>query len=181
MTEPYEFASDTHRRVAGNLTQPRSAADVARILSVLDPFVDDEAYKADGVGEYLSDLAADGCVKNIGSFEDGKAAVRAISSDPDTITLAKEKAANLVAIAENPVRYPFLDTEDHWILTSRGLEALTAEAPDAPPPLEGIALKAAEDANKQLAKDDAELVKKEAARVAKGLRERADEIEKDAK
>ena len=179
--ETYEFASDTHRRVAGNLTQPRSAADLARLLAALDPFVVDGAYTPNGVESFLKDLEADGMVKQVGTFDDPAAAIKSFAGDADLIDIPKVKAANIAERAENPVKYPFLDSEDQWLLAKRGLEALTAPGENVPPPLEGLALKGVEDANAKLAKEDEERAREEALRVAKGLRERADEIEKGLK
>jgi len=123
-----EFASDTHRRVAANLSQPRSARDLARFLARHDPYVDDEAHTEEGLDAYLKDLEADGLVKRIGSFDSGESLVKAVKADSDVPTLPKEKAEVLVERAEHPQRFPFVD-EDHWALTAAGLGRLTGEAP----------------------------------------------------
>ena len=123
-----EFASDTHRRVAANLSQPRSARDLARFLARHDPYVDDEAHIEDGLDLYLNDLEASGLVKRIGSFDSGEALAKAVKADSDVLTLPKEKAEVLIERAEHPQRFPFVD-EDQWALTTSGLARLTGEAP----------------------------------------------------
>ncbi len=122
------FDTDTHRRVAANLSQPRSRRDLARFLARHDPHVEDAAHTEEGLDPYLMDLEADGLVKGIGTFEDGKSLVAAVKSDDQAVTLPKEKAEVLVERAEHPQRFPFVD-EDHWALTTAGLERLTGSAP----------------------------------------------------
>jgi len=123
-----DFDSDTHRRVAANLSQPRSARDLARFLARHDPYVEDTAHTEEGLDSYLEDLEADGLVKRIGSFDDGAALVKAVKADADVQTLPEEKAEVLVERAEHPQRFPFVD-EDHWALTTAGLARLTGPAP----------------------------------------------------
>jgi hypothetical protein len=127
-----DFDSDTHRRVAANLSQPRSARDLARFLARHDPYVDEATHSEEGVVLYLMDLEEEiesgGLVKRIGSFDSGEALVKAVKADTQTVTLPKEKAEVLVERAEHSQRFPFVD-EDHWALTTAGLERLTGAAP----------------------------------------------------
>jgi len=122
-----DFETDTHRRVAANLSQPRSARDLARFLAALDPHVDEAAHSEEGVAAYLEDLEADGLVTKLGPFEDGKALVAAVKDDDQAVTLPKEKAQTLIVRADNPEKFPYAD-EDHWALTQVGLERLTGAA-----------------------------------------------------
>jgi hypothetical protein len=122
-----DFDSDTHRRVAGNLSQPRSARDLARFLTAHDPYVDEEAHSEEGVVSYLEDLEADGAITKLGSFEDGKALVAAVKDSDQAVTLPKEKVQTLMARADNSQKFPYPD-EDHWALTHAGHRRLTGQA-----------------------------------------------------
>ncbi|MCA1571157.1 MAG: hypothetical protein LC798_12740 [Chloroflexi bacterium] len=176
------FASDTHRRVAGNLAQPRSAADLARILGALDPHVDDSAYRVDGAQSFVDDLKADGLVKTFGPYEEAAAKlVTDIRDDPDVPTLPEEKADALVARMGNPAVFPYPEAEEQHVLTERGLELLQAPpAEGEKPPLTGEALRAAEELNARIAAEGEELAISERRRNAELLRKRAEELDAEA-
>jgi hypothetical protein len=122
-----DFETDTHRRVAGNLSQPRSARDLARFLARHDPYVEDAAHSEEGLDSYLKDLEADGLVKRIGSFEGGKALVAAVKDDDQTVTLPAEKAKTYIVRSANPEKFPYPD-EEHWAMTYAGHRRLTGQA-----------------------------------------------------
>src|SRR4051812_14738116 len=77
------FESDEHRRVCGNLAQPRSLASLQRELFV-DPSV---SLSESETLEILQDLQGDGLVKCLGLVANGDALVEAVQSDKDAITL----------------------------------------------------------------------------------------------
>lgn len=131
-----EFASDAHRRVGGNLAQPRSARELAAFLAKLDPHVPDEVYSEAGVLPYLEDLEADGLVKRLGAFEDGEALVAAIAKDKALPTLPAEKAKTVAARAASPRVGPYPD-EEQWYITQAFLDRLDGPTPSSP---EGQAL-----------------------------------------
>lgn len=137
------FASDEHRRLAGNLAQPRSIQSL-NVEAFKDPHLP-LGGEADIV-EVLKDLEAEGYVKNVGVHEDAKALVDAVQDDEEAVSLHQSKAK---ALRERASARPneYLQGEQ-WVLTERGLEALQAEHPNPPPPLTGDALKAAEESDK---------------------------------
>jgi len=122
-----DFDSDTHRRVAANLSQPRSARDLARFLAALDPHVDEAAHSEEGVTEYLEDLESDGLVVKLGSFNGGKAIVAALKDSEQAMSLSPEKAKTYIVRAANPQKFPYPD-EEHWAMTHAGHRRLTGQA-----------------------------------------------------
>lgn len=159
-----DFQSDAHRRVLGNLAQPRSARDLLRFLrgagwpyASHDPHLaeligdeqneltEDEALKR--LGAVLADLEKDGLVKVLGEFEPaapkrkarraaGEALVKAIREDGDVPSLPKEKAAALVERIAHRRRHPFVESGPQYYLTERGLAKLRGPVVNEPPPLE---------------------------------------------
>jgi hypothetical protein len=126
--EVNDFATDTHRRVAAQCMRPRSATEIADALKQLDPHVDPDAHHADGVNEYLKDLEADGLVKNLGTFDTAEAALDAQNKDKDVIDFYGDPEA-FVSRAAHPLRFPFLDRENHFVFTKTCHAKLTGEAP----------------------------------------------------
>lgn len=175
-----EFESDTHRRVVANLSVPRSVGELADHLRQHDPYVSAEAYGEGSLMEYLKDLEADGLVKNIGTYPDGAEAVKAVRGDGGLIDFPGPKAAAFCARAERPDVGPFLD-EEQWVMTQLALDKINGPVPGEPPPLKGAALKHAERLNAELAAADRERVRKSLRAEAKRLRERAQDLEGEAK
>ena len=138
MTLYNQFPTDAHRRVAGNLTQPRTVAALARAL-------DDDPYVPLGLGDepileaMLGTLLEIGDVVNLGKLQTVNELALAPLVHPQAITLHEEKAAILRERAEaQPRRY--LGDGDQWILSEQGLAKLKGPAPPAqipaPPPAE---------------------------------------------
>ena len=123
-----DFATDTHRRVLAHAMRPRSAAEIAYQLAKVDLNVDTSAYQQHGVQSILDDLEADGLVKNLGTFEDGKEALAAQDKDKDVINFSGSKEA-FHHSADNPLGFPFLDRADHYVMTKKGHAKLTGEVP----------------------------------------------------
>lgn len=145
-----EFKSDTHRRVAANLAQPRSARELARFLAIHDPHVADDAYSVEGVVDYLKDLEAEGLVLQLDASGDPKAIVDEVRASDAVPTLHKDKAKNFVARAtKRRDRQEYL-AEPQWVATQAFYDRVAADIPNAPPPLEGAALDAALAADKRL-------------------------------
>jgi hypothetical protein len=184
-----EFDSDTHRRVCANLSVPRSAAELAAFLSKHDPHVEDDAYSAEGVQDYLDDLEADGLVRNVGSFEvdpdDPAPAARevlaAVNDDDDLITIPKAKADGFAERVEREDAFPYLDSGDHFVMTQLALDRINGPIPGESPPLTGRALRAAEAENERLQQESDERARQGMLDAAERLREQADELEKEAK
>jgi hypothetical protein len=177
--EVNQFASDTHRRVCANLSQPRTAEHLADFLSKTDPQVSHgqkghegrpNAHEASGVRHYLNDLERDGLVVKLGEHaarevsdddedpdaeikaleEAGRGLIDAVSKSKTAVTLPKEKAATFVERACNPDKEPyFVKGRAFYALTEKGLAKLTGPVPDEPPPLEGRALREAKRFNKE--------------------------------
>lgn len=144
-----QFASDAHRRVAGNLSVPRSIEDLRKVLA------DDTSFPDLVPGELeliVKDLAGDGHVKSLGAHDDADELVKAIKSDDDVPTLHKDKAKHFVLRTRRrgfgrPAHV--VAGEQHYF-TNAGLETLQAGLPDEPAPLEGEALRAAEEQDERL-------------------------------
>jgi hypothetical protein len=128
MTATNEFASDTHRRVAGSLMRPRSAQEIADEFNRHDPYVADKARSAEGVEEYLRDLEAEGLAVNLGTFADGEAAMAAQNKDKAAIDFTGD-AEIFAAIAAADHKHPFLDSADHWVRTNDAQARLIGVAP----------------------------------------------------
>ena len=177
-TQVNHFESDVHRRVAGNLTQPRSLTDLLRV-AIQDPFMGPlrvqpapNGHSQADLGEVLKDLEADGVVVSVGEHDSGEALVATIRKHDQAVTLPDEKAEAFVERAEVPTRYPWPE-EEHWALTELGLAKLKGPIPNEPAPLEGEAKKqaiaTAEFMQKMVADGEADRAKaKEAARKKKG-------------
>jgi hypothetical protein len=174
-----EFASDTHRRVAGHLSRPRSANDLAHFLARHDPHVEDDAYDPEKVEEYLKDLEADGLVKNIGSGT-AEELVAKVKADKDLRTLRSEKADEFAARAERSDVYPFPEDGDHWVLTQKFIDKVNAPIPGEPPPLSGPALEHAEAENAKLAEESEAAFREGLRAKAQALRDQADQLDKEA-
>lgn len=127
--EVNEFASDTHRRVVAQFTRPMTAREAADALKKHDPYVEDDAYGAQGVSEYISDLEADGLLTNLGTFDDAKAALDAQDKNKDTINFQGSRES-FSKLAENPLKHPYLDEDDHFVQTKLAHEKLAGEAPE---------------------------------------------------
>lgn len=152
-----EFESDTHRRVAANLAQPRSAAGLARFLAAIDPHVTSKAYTPAGVQDYLDDLVKEGLVVRIGganadvkTAEDAKDAAEAVVAEikghDEVPTLPKEKAANWIASSQKRTRRGEIG-DVQYVATQAFFDRVAGPIPNEPPPLEGEALAAAEAQN----------------------------------
>lgn len=176
-----EFESDTHRRVCANLSVPRSAEELAAFLSKHDPHVDASAYGAASVQDFIDDLEAEGLVANVGSFESAADAVAAVRDDADLIDFPKAKAENFAERAEREDVFPYLDGDDHYVMTALALAKIEGPIPDEPPPLTGPALRAAEKENARLKEEADERAREGMLAAAERLREEAERLEKEAK
>ena|SRR5215211_6027768 len=139
-----EFETDTHRRVAGMLMRPRTAAEIAEEFRRHDPYVNGEqggydraanevieptgAYTTEGVEDYLKDLEADGLAKNIGTFDNPKDALDRQDGDKALINFDGSRK-EFKALAESELKWPFLQTADHWVRTIEAQDRLVGEAP----------------------------------------------------
>lgn len=142
-----EFRTDTHRRIAGMLMRPRSAAEIAAEFAKHDPWVEGDpprtdpmtgevseatgAYTAAGVTEYLEDLEAEGLAVNMGNFEEASAALEAQNGNPELVDFAGD-SGSFFALAEAERKYPYLSRADHWVRTNAAQARLVGPVPGAP-------------------------------------------------
>lgn len=181
-----DFESDEHRRVLANLGQPRSLDDLVRFLRRHDIENTSRARTDVGAEEILADLEADGLIVSLGTPAIGAedlptAIVGAVAEHPLALTLPEEKARHFVERVNHPDRPPFLASEEEvWVQTELGRAKLEAPSPIEGAPLAGLALKAAEERNAQIAEGDRELYAEGRRMHAQRLREEADRLEREA-
>lgn len=144
-----QFASDAHRRVAGNLSVPGSVDDLRAVLANDDSFPDLVPGELELI---VADLKSDGHVKSLGEHDDAEALVGAIKSDDDVPSLHKDKAKHFVLRTRRRGfgRPAHVVAGEQFYFTNDGLDRLNAGLPSEPPPLEGEALKRAEEQDDEL-------------------------------
>jgi hypothetical protein len=191
-----DFLTDEHRRVLGNLSQPRSLEDLVAFLARHDEPHTSIARTLKGAESILTDLEAHGLVTSLGAFTadtDHKlpkhragaaatAAVTATADRDDVPTLPADKADNYIERAQRSGIHPFPDragTEELWYWTEIGRAKLMAPIPNQPPPMQGTRLDAALEHDARLAERDAEITAQARALQIKQLRDRADQLEAD--
>lgn len=139
MPEYNDFESDLHRRVAGNLTIPRSAEALTLTMERHDPTainfesgVYDRGQTTEQIGEVLSDLEADGVVANIGEVDGPEEAIDAVNDDDNVVNMdneeQQERFIDLVN-SDRPNRRHLNVDGELWILTTKGLEKLLGPIP----------------------------------------------------
>ena len=139
-----QFASDAHRRVAGNLSVPLNLEQLRALLAD-DPNFSQAALEPKVLARIVADLRRDGHVKSLGSHDDAEALVKAVKADNDVPTLHRDKAAHFVLRAQpRGFGEPQHVVEGEQLyFTNDGVKTLEAPLPDEPPPLEGARLKVA--------------------------------------
>lgn len=122
---PGDFESFVHRRVAAQLSVPLT---VAGLLEVTRGQNDPEIPDSESIVRAALDvLVSAGHVKNIGRHADAAKVVKALKADDDVISLHPEKAKSYQGVVANPRKPAFTtDTDDLYVLTGKGLEALQA-------------------------------------------------------
>lgn len=126
MEEINQFETDVHRRVAAHCTRPISALEIAYSFG-RDPNVPDEFRHPEAVEEVLKDLEADGLVKNVGIPEDAEQALADQNADPDLLDFHGDSEV-WVKRAAHPLRFPFLERGDHFVMTKKNHAKLTGPA-----------------------------------------------------
>jgi hypothetical protein len=120
--------TDRDRRVLANLSVPRSAQEVARLIiadanAPFDPTIS-YAQTVNEVSELLDDLEAAGLAKNIGVVDGAEHAVSVVADDDDVPTLHPEKAEQYQDRMTGKDSWK-LGEGALWYFTAAGLEALT--------------------------------------------------------
>jgi len=148
------FKSDAHRRVLGNLAQPRSLEDLTNFLYTIDWANLPDFSGQDDVKAVLEDLVDSGYAKNIGKADDGADLVKMVNGDKTVIDLHKDKAKTLSERADHWRFRTRYSESDQYVLTKEGLEKLQESVPNEPPPLEGPRLEAAQQQDEELRKHE---------------------------
>lgn len=131
MPELNDFDTDAHRRVLGNLGQPRSFNDLLLTLRVFDPHVGALGRTEQGLASVLADLEADGLVVNLGQFGSGSELVKAVAANKNVPTLHESKAEHFISRLDNPMRHPVLEG-DQLYMTQKGRDKLMGPIPNEP-------------------------------------------------
>jgi hypothetical protein len=124
--EVNQFDSDVHRRVAAHCTRPISALEIAYSFG-RDPNVPEEFRQPSAVEEILQELEADGLVKNFGVLEGAAAALKQQDADDEVLDFYGDPDV-WVKRADHPLRFPFLDRGDHFVMTKKNHAKLTGPA-----------------------------------------------------
>jgi hypothetical protein len=182
-----EFKTDRHRRVVANLAAPRSSADLASFLARNDPYVrprhkdEPDVRTVEGAEVVLEELEAEGLVKKIPAPQTAQALIDAVKSDDDVPDLHRDRHKHLKQRADRHDAYPYLEDEDQWYMTNAALARLKGPVFDEPLPLEGDALRAAQEQQERVREDDARIIREELERD-RDLRQKAlEEAEKRLK
>jgi hypothetical protein len=154
------FLTNRHRRVLGNLSQPRSHRDILRHMRALDtrhspwvsrgvkkpkkdPDAEDEYFTPEEVlDQILKDLDKHGLAINLGKFKQepenvGKAIADAMEAHKDVPDMHPEQRELFCLRVGHPGKLPFpADEGDIWVLSKLGLDKLNAPAPDPDDPTE---------------------------------------------
>lgn len=129
--------TDAHRRVAANLAVPRTERGLLLFMRRHDADNMPGGFEEVRLHEVLVELEEQGLVKCLGRAADGDAALAAVQDDDEVVSLSEEaheiddevrpsQAESYLAAVAGPRKTLTVD-DDLWILTRRGLEALTGE------------------------------------------------------
>lgn len=169
---------DQTRRVAGNLSIPRTVDGLREFIRATDPYVSPNL----DFGSVVNVLVQEGFVAALGEKNTADDVLEAVKSNDETPNIHRDEARAYKQRVETGRGARFLGLAGTlYVLTQKGYDALTGPVENEPPPLEGRALEAAHEQDERLAEADAKLAEEDRKAFQESLEQALREVKEAGK
>lgn len=165
--------ADVHRRVAGNLSVPRTIDGLRQFIAETDPYVP----AATNFQQVVQTLTDQGFVERLGEFSNPEDVVDAVKANENTPNMPRDYQTAYKRRLSTGRGNRFLGIAGTlYVLSQKGYDALTGPVENEPPAMEGRQLEVAEEFNRRLAEDDAKINEEGLKQTREQLQAALDEL-----